>query len=130
MTHPKKLHQEVIIWYVVPYIRKSIVDFLKEKSIKQVDIANFLDITPSAVSQYLHSKRGNLSGDFDEKVKNKIKQIFGEKFNLEDFNSRKIICELIYFIEQTSICCKIHREVEDFDKCCCDFCSARNKSLI
>ncbi|MFW6025265.1 MAG: transcriptional regulator [Candidatus Woesearchaeota archaeon] len=118
MNHPKKLHQEIVLWYILPYIRKSIVDFLKENSIKQVEIANFLDITPSAVSQYIHSKRGNINGKFELKIKSKISELFGKDFNLKTLNSREILYELISFVKKESICCEIHHDIENFSNCC------------
>ncbi len=54
-----KLPCEQALWYVLPQIRADLTRELVKQGLKQKDVAKLLDITPSAVSQYLHKKRGN-----------------------------------------------------------------------
>ena len=51
---------EMLYWEVLPALRCEMVKCLKECNLSQKDIAQLLDITPSAVSQYLKGKRGKL----------------------------------------------------------------------
>ena len=57
MTAPLKHPQEIEVWYVLPAIRKELVVTLKEKNLTQKKIAEFLNITEAAVSQYIKQKR-------------------------------------------------------------------------
>jgi len=52
-----KLPCEDAIWYVLPQIRADLAKELVKKGVAQKDIADLLDITPSAVSQYINKKR-------------------------------------------------------------------------
>ncbi|MFH1403945.1 MAG: helix-turn-helix domain-containing protein [Candidatus Altiarchaeota archaeon] len=49
---------EEAIWYTLPRIRADLARELVKNGMRQKDVARVLDITPSAVSQYLHKKRG------------------------------------------------------------------------
>ena len=50
---------EIIVWYLVPALRKEIVLELKKHKISQSIIAKKMDLTEAAVSQYLHNKRAS-----------------------------------------------------------------------
>lgn len=51
---------EVASRYVYPSLRRRLVEILREKGLKQVEIAELLHITQSAVSRYLGMDRGAL----------------------------------------------------------------------
>jgi hypothetical protein len=53
-----KLPCEQSIWYILPRIRADIARELVKEKMSQRDIAEKLGLTPAAVSQYLHKKRG------------------------------------------------------------------------
>ncbi|AMM54670.1 transcriptional regulator [Pyrococcus kukulkanii] len=64
---------EVASRYVYPSLRRRLVQVLREKGLKQDEIAELLHITQSAVSRYLRKDRGALIDveqfkDIDEKV--------------------------------------------------------------
>lgn len=46
------------MWYVLPKIRADLARELVKNGMSQKEVAEKLGITPSAVSQYLHKKRG------------------------------------------------------------------------
>lgn len=48
---------EIVVWKILPAIKAKIARELKDKGMKQKDIAKVLDITEAAVSQYLSGKR-------------------------------------------------------------------------
>jgi predicted transcriptional regulator len=50
---------EVASRYVYPSIRRRLVEVLREKGLKQTEIAELLHITQSAVSRYLKMDRGS-----------------------------------------------------------------------
>ena len=66
---------EVASRYVYPALRRRLVEHLREKGLKQTEIAGLLSITQSAVSRYLKEERGkriDVSSfpDIDEKLRN------------------------------------------------------------
>lgn len=63
---------EYIVWNRLPIIRKEIAICMNEKyGYNQTEIAKKLNITRSAVSQYMTGKRGKLKIN-DKKIKNEI----------------------------------------------------------
>ncbi|AEH24239.1 transcriptional regulator [Pyrococcus yayanosii] len=65
---------EIVARYVYPSLRRRLVEILREKGLKQTEIAGLLHITQSAVSRYLKMDRGALIDvtkfpDIDEKLK-------------------------------------------------------------
>lgn len=53
-----KMPCELIVWYVLPAIRRDLAAALKRKGMAQKEIAEKLGITPAAVSQYAKARRG------------------------------------------------------------------------
>ena len=49
--------QEIEVWYVLPAIRKEMAKVMADKGLKQVEIAEILGLTKSAVNHYLKQKR-------------------------------------------------------------------------
>ncbi|MFH1125859.1 MAG: helix-turn-helix domain-containing protein [Candidatus Altiarchaeota archaeon] len=63
-----KLPCEHALWYTLPHIRAEIAKELLRQGLSQKEIAEKLGITPAAISQYLHKKRGeNMKMSADEK---------------------------------------------------------------
>ncbi|MFH1722811.1 MAG: helix-turn-helix domain-containing protein [Candidatus Altiarchaeota archaeon] len=70
-----KLPCESAVWYTLPKIRAEITQELVKRGMKQKEVADVLGVTPAAVSQYLHKKRGGIKSqkltdkkDIDEVV--------------------------------------------------------------
>ncbi|MFC2154479.1 transcriptional regulator [Candidatus Altiarchaeota archaeon] len=88
-----KLPCESAVWYTLPNIRADLARELVKQDMSQKEVAEKLGITPSAISQYLHKKRGgkNMSSTpYKKKIKEtakKIREGVGEK-QLEE-----IICQ-------------------------------------
>ena len=110
---------ELMNWYVVPAIRKNVVLGLMNFGIKQSRISKILDITPSAVSQYLSNKRGDgivfneeFKSDIDVAVERIVENndiCFFEINKLAlKFQNKKFICEL---------CMKVNNIVDCEDYC-------------
>jgi len=53
-----KLPCQSIVWNVLPAIRAAIAEELNAMGVSQLEAARLLDMTPSAISQYLTGKRG------------------------------------------------------------------------
>jgi hypothetical protein len=52
---------EKAVWYYLPQIRADLAKELVKTGMTQSRAAKLLGVTPAAVSQYLHKKRGGLS---------------------------------------------------------------------
>jgi uncharacterized protein len=73
-----KLPCEDAIWYVLPQIRADLAKELVKGGISQKEAAERLGITASAVSQYLHKKRGinkDLSEDYNKMISEAARQL-------------------------------------------------------
>ena len=66
------LPQEVVIWRILPALRKEFVLGLKKKGFSQKLIAQKLHVTPAAISQYMSNKRANARVSFNEKSRIEI----------------------------------------------------------
>jgi len=94
-----KLPCENAIWYTLPRIRADLAQELVRQGISQKDVADKLGITPSAVSQYRHKKRGGkqkMPKDYDKMISEAAEEI---KAGGED-TLQKVLCR----------CCTCARE--------------------
>ncbi|NJD99297.1 ArsR family transcriptional regulator [Thermococcus sp. LS1] len=75
---------EVASRYVYPSLRRRLVEILREKGLKQTQIAELLHITQSAVSRYLRMDRGALIDvaqfpDIDDDLKKLAEEIIRKR---------------------------------------------------
>lgn len=96
---------EIIYWEILPAIRSSMVFEMKEQGVSQVQIAQILGITPSAVSQYLKSKRGNFefSEDFRSEIRNSVKKLTNK--NSEAFAETNRLIKLFEKSKEICVVC-------------------------
>ncbi|MCL6500880.1 MAG: hypothetical protein K6T16_02505 [Candidatus Pacearchaeota archaeon] len=52
------LTQRIELNYIIPAIRKKLIENLEREGLKDSEIAQRLDVTKAAISQYKHKKRG------------------------------------------------------------------------
>jgi predicted transcriptional regulator len=94
---------EILYWEILPSIRSSIVFEMRDNhQMKQKDIAELLDVTPAAISQYLKQKRGNFifTDSFKLKIQKSVELIISKKsgvfeqtnFLIKTFQESKEIC--------------------------------------
>lgn len=79
-----KIPCELIVWYVLPSIRRELARVLVEKhNLTQAEVARRFGVTDAAISQYLKSKRGTNKelessgkyGEFKEEVERAAQRI-------------------------------------------------------
>ncbi|MEN6610623.1 MAG: helix-turn-helix domain-containing protein [Methanoregulaceae archaeon] len=68
----KKAPCQTIVWDILPAIRAAIAAELVQNGVSQLEVAKMLDMTPSAVSQYLTKKRG-YRVEFEDDVKESVR---------------------------------------------------------
>ncbi len=101
MVHPS----EIVYWELLPAVRRELVFSLKELGLKQAQIAEKLNVTASAISQYLNNKRGHefhftvefkkLIEDSAKKIVDEISTAFKEtNFLIKEFERHKEICKI------------------------------------
>lgn len=107
--------QELEVWYVIPSLRKELTIAMKESGLKQVEIANKLGLTKSAVTQYLNNKRAN-ELIFNIKIKEAVKES-ARKIN-NKIDAVKEIQSLLKLTRNERVICELHRKMDkDFAKC-------------
>lgn len=100
MVHPS----EIIYWEILPAIRRQIVLEMKGMGIRQSEIAKILNVTPSAISQYISNKRGEFefNEEFLSKIKSSVEKILAK--SSDSFNEVNI---LIKEFEKSGCVCKL-----------------------
>ena len=69
---------ELIVWYILPVIRKEFARMMVEEgNLSQKQAAEKLGLTEPAISQYLNSKRGS-EMDFNPEITREIRKIAKE----------------------------------------------------
>ncbi|NJE55243.1 transcriptional regulator [Thermococcus sp. 21S9] len=86
---------EVASRYVYPSLRRRLVEHLRERGLKQTEIAELLHVTQSAVSRYLNMDRGALVDvskfrEIDEDLKNLADEIVEFRPSEYDIHMRLI----------------------------------------
>jgi hypothetical protein len=115
-----ELPQEIMLWYVVPGIRRALVVELKKYDLKQKDIAPLLGITEAAISQYMKDKRAKLCGCFEKEplkseIKKSAKKILKEKSDSTTISEINRLCS---YIKEKKIICQVHMSKDDRLKNC------------
>ena len=114
IIHP----QEIEVWYLLPAIRKELAQAMKDKGHSQKAIAEALQITPSAVSQYMNQKRAT-EIKFSKETQIKIIQAAENIINnpehlvketqciVKQTWNEKMMCQLCHTYAQTSQECEV-----------------------
>ncbi len=110
MEVPEKHPQEIEVWYIIPAIRKELVVALKEKGNSQKKIAELLNLTESAVSQYIKEKRGR-EIIFSKEVKDFIGDAAGRV--VDKTSAYRELQRIIQYVKKTKTICQIHMGMEE-----------------
>jgi len=114
--------QEIELWYLIPGIRRELAKtFIENHGMNQKKISEILNITESAVSQYLKSKRGS-EMKFDESEVKLIEES-AQKIIEENIEANKEIYDLCVKFRGSPSLCEFHKNkddtIEDDCKLCC-----------
>lgn len=102
---------------LLPTIRRQTTIFLASKNYSQKEIAEMLDITNAAVSQYLSNKRGKKSS----KLEKEIKKYILEKYDLKKTFSENV-CEICIHIRKSNALCHYHKMIKKVNIKECEKC--------
>ncbi|NQU79031.1 hypothetical protein HQ545_04655 [Candidatus Woesearchaeota archaeon] len=118
------LPQEIMIWYVVPSIRKALVFELKNQGLKQKEIAPLMGLTEAAVSQYITDKRGVFCEEIfkSKQLVDEVK-ISADAIRLSSDSNTAVreVNRLCGLIKESKIICDVHRKKDPALKEC-DIC--------
>lgn len=100
--------QEVIVWYILPAIRREITNSLIEDyHLPQKEIARRFGLTEPAISQYKKGARGDieLSSDIKKKVKEAARNIAEE-----DSRAPLEVQRVLKYIQKGGFLCEFHKK--------------------
>ncbi len=115
MSSPKKKRfkklvqpQEVIVWYVLPAIRRELTNALiYEHKMPQKEIAQKFGLTEPAISQYKKGARGDI--EFTANILEKIKSA-ASKIAEEDASAPYEVQRVLKFIQESGYLCDLHKK--------------------
>lgn len=110
------LPQEIEVWYVIPGIRKELAKEMIKLGLSQREAAVRLGLRESAVSQYVHSKRGK-DINFDKGTKEFIKKS-AERIVNNKSCAVKEIQDICKEVKRNKTLCKIHKKHANIPHCC------------
>lgn len=99
--------QEIEVWYVLPALRRELALEFSKQGLNQTQIAEILQITKPAISQYLRNKRAN-EVVFDGTVKKMIQE--AAKEILKTKNWMGAVQKILRHLEKEKIICTIHQQ--------------------
>jgi predicted transcriptional regulator len=102
LMHP----QEIEVYYIIPTLRKYLAMSMKERGLKQKEIASMLSIEEASVSHYLHDKRGNKI-EFDSDALKEI-EISAERI-IDKLSYMEEMQHLLRLIRKTRAICDVHK---------------------
>ena len=83
----RKTPCEHIVWNILPCIRKKIAMSLLQRGLNQKEVAQKLDVSSAAISQYLSEKRGKmvkLSKDIEKEIEKSADKILKGTDTIEE----------------------------------------------
>jgi len=102
-----EMPHEIIVWYLLPALRKELVVALKDTGLSQKDVAKKMNITEAAISQYLHNKRGSKDIRFSATMGKEIKK---SAVRVRDAKNSKVVMKelvrLVTLSTKEKIVCK------------------------
>ncbi len=104
----KIMPQEIEVWYVLPAIRAELSKQMLQLGISQSEIAEKLNVSRAAVTQYVKNKRAN-DIEFNEKIKKDIKAA-AKRIVEDNADTMKEIHDICENIKQDKSLCKYHMQ--------------------
>ena len=117
--------QEIEVWYVLPVIRKELAKELINYGLTQKQIAEKMNITEAAVSQYINEKRASLIV-LDSEIKKAI-EISAKNIAKNNSNIIREIQNINDLVWKNKTICKIHIQQDKSVKKGCSLCFDQNE---
>jgi len=116
----KSMPQEIEVWYLIPALRRELTEiFISDFGMNQREISKILEITESAVSQYLNSKRGS-ELKFNEKELSEIKKTAQDI--IDNGNANEELYKVCVKLRACDSLCELHKRHDCSISDDCDLC--------
>ena len=116
-----QMPQEIEVWYILPAIRRELAkSMINDYKLSQKETAGILNITESAVSRYVKSKRAK-EVEFTDDAGKKIKLAAGRVI-ADNKLLMKEIYELCKMAKVTKLLCELHMQHDKSVAKGCDVC--------
>jgi predicted transcriptional regulator len=100
--------QEVIVWYILPAIRREITNSLiNDYHLPQKEIAKRFGLTEPAISQYKKGARGDI--ELSSEIKKKVKEA-ARNIAEEDCRAPREVQRVLKYIQREGFLCEFHRK--------------------
>ncbi len=116
---------EIVVWYVLPTIRREIArELVTSYHMKQVDVGRIFGVTDAAISQYLKKKRGASSWiegskhypEFLDEIRISSKRIYDKTSNMS-----AEMCRICRFIKNIGLLSEVYRGATDSELPQCEW---------
>ncbi len=116
---------EIVVWYVLPTIRREIArELVTSYHMKQVDVGRIFGVTDAAISQYLKKKRGGSSWiegsehypEFLDEIRISSKRIYEKTSNMS-----AEMCRICRFIKNVGLLSEVYKGATDCELPQCEW---------
>ena len=115
----KLMPQEVEVWYLLPALRRELARiFVDDFKLSQKEISKIFNVTESAISQYLRSKRGNEIKFNKEEIG--IIKLSAKK--MAETRNNEELYKLCLKLRACDSLCKHHKKLDSSLPAKCDLC--------
>jgi predicted transcriptional regulator len=97
---------ELVVWYVLPMIRRGLADELIDRHhLKQSEVARLYGVTDSAISTYRSKKRGFHNQVVETKQYFDLKSVFEQGANkiMNGYSVQLVICEICTDVKRSGL---------------------------
>ena len=121
----------IVVQYILPALRVAIArELAKEYGLKKTKVAQMMEVTPAAVTQYLNSSRGDHASNVIEgssKVRGLVSEI-ANNLAVEETAPDVLlmkVCKACHTIRTEELICELHKEampsLKKIESCACSF---------
>lgn len=119
----------IVVQYILPALRVAVArELVEEHGLKKTKVAQMMEVTPAAVTQYLNSSRGDLASNVIEgssEVGSLVSEIANDLAVEETAPDALLmkVCKTCHTIRAEELICELHKEVmpslKKIESCAC-----------